>query len=158
MFLSLWLRWQAYTLFLSAGGGSVLNASFPKRIAEGPRGSVCSPSIRLGFQMFPGNGLSTCIILLLLLTAWRWEFQSTQHYALAYIQLITDGWNKPLGGHQPKYIYKELGFVMEFGKSLLLFFFNNSSTYGCPNVSQSELSHLVAMSVGVPSAVHVHVQ
>lgn len=74
--------------------------------------------------MFPGNGLSTCIILLLLLlllTAWRWEFQITQHYALAYIQQITDGWNKPLGGHQPKYIYKELEFVMEFGKILLLF-------------------------------------
>jgi len=43
----------------------------PQMHREGPRGAARSPSISLGFQMFPGNGLSTCIILfLLLVTAW----------------------------------------------------------------------------------------
>lgn len=128
MFLSLSLRRQAYTLFLSVGwlGGSgmgggygVLNASFPKRIAEGPRGCVGSPSIRLGFQMFPGNGLSTCIILLfLLLTAWRREIQSTQRSALAHAQHNTDGHNKPWAGNW--------SLLWNFGgKSLFFFFYHN---------------------------------
>lgn len=99
---------------LAGGGYGVLNASFPKRIAEGPRGCVGSPSIRLGFQMFPGNGLSTCIILLLLLTAWRREIQSTQRSALAHAQHNTDGHNKPWG--------RKPVFVVEFWGKIPLFF------------------------------------
>lgn len=67
----------------------------PQTHRKGPRGAALSPSIRLGFQMFPGNGLSTCIILFLLLTAWG-RIQSTQHRAVAHIQQITDGYKKPI--------------------------------------------------------------
>lgn len=67
----------------------------PQMHHEGPRGAARSPSIRLGFQMFPGNGLSTCIMLFLLLTAWG-RIQSTQHCAVAYIQKISDRCKKPI--------------------------------------------------------------
>ncbi len=67
----------------------------PQTHRKGPRGAARSQSVRLGFQMFPGNGLSTCIILFLLLTAWG-RIRSTQHCAVAYIQQLTDGYKKPI--------------------------------------------------------------
>lgn len=66
----------------------------PQTHCEGLGGAARSPSVRLGFQMFPSNGLSTCIILfLLLLTAWG-RIRSTRRCAVAHIQQITDYWYK----------------------------------------------------------------
>lgn len=79
------------------GGRSVLNASFPKCIARGPGGAAFSPSIRLGFQMFLGNGLSACIILLLLLlTALGGGIQRNRHCVIAHIAQITNSHNRPV--------------------------------------------------------------
>lgn len=127
LFLCLW--WQACSLFLSLGGWvKCPKCISPQTHRDRPRGAAHSLSIRLGFQMFPGNGLSTCIILfLLLLMAWG-RIQSTQRCAVAHIQQITAGYKKPItySWARTQTLLQETG-VVKCGKIQHLFFFTCDS-------------------------------
>lgn len=79
------------------GGGKCPKCIIPQMYCKGPRGAAFSPSIRLGFQMFLGNGLSTCVIhLLLLLTALGGGIQRNRHCVIAHIAQITDRYIMPV--------------------------------------------------------------